>query len=1019
MTATLGSYQASRSEDFVQSIGVTTHLNETTSSFGNVDQVIAEMNYLGVQHARDRSVAVSQLSHYIALGKDGVKFDIVVQGSPTDAMPALDALAPYLATVEGPNEVDRSPVTYNGVIGPSAAVADQAALYSLVHSDPTLNGPGHSTPVLAFSLAPGADYSPYGDISAYADYKNVHAYGSYGGASHYFIASSLARALDTPNLPAVITETGNFTMPTTYNGLTQDVQAKLEMDDVLLAFQLGVKTTYLYELSDPFADPNNTNYEDHWGMFNADGTPKLAATAFHNMLSVLSDTTATAQSFTTAPFTYGLANMPYAGNEFVMEKSNGAYDIAIWQEPEIWNYKTLTEITFASTTVTVNLSRAYQTINVYDPLIGSSPIATYHNVSTFQVALNTGPLIVEVERDATGQIISTGSAGGVFASTGMDTVIGGSGAATVNVSANATITGSTGALTVNFTGSKATLTGGAGALTVTSNSGSNTIAGSIGAFSYTDLAANDLVTTGSSASNKVVLGSGNDTVTALGIANITGGSGTATIILKGSGASVTGGSGALTVSDNGGSNTVTGGAGAFSYTDTVGNDLVTTGTSGSNKVVLGGGNDTVNVLAATILNSGISNAFVTLNSSGSSITGGSGTLIVIDVGTGSNTITGGAGAFSYTDIAGNDTITTGSSTNNKVVLGSGSTMVTTMGATTITGGPGAAIISINAPGTSVTGGAGALSVTSSTGNNTVVGGTGAFSYTDTAGNNMVTTGKSASNKVALGSGSDTVSVVAATLLTAGAGASKLTLSASGSAIIGGAGVLTIIDNKGANTITGGTGALAVTAYAGGDSITTNNTTGTSTVILSVGSDTVVANGATNIAANTANLVVSGSGAVSVNGGTGAMTVTGGSSSDYIFTQNGTKNLINLGSGADTVLSHGADTINASASMGAGVERIYAGGAASITGGAGMLMVSGQGGPVTVKGGTGAVNASTMGNNSYLQGGSTGGNVLNASSGNSTLVGGGAGDRLTDTGSIGGNFADGWGGRGDADGGQRQ
>jgi hypothetical protein len=80
-----------------------------------------------------------------------------------------------------------------------------------------------------------------------------------------------------------------------------------------------------------------------------------------------------------------------------MEKSDGAFDIVVWNEPQIWNQDTATEVTAPVSNVNVSLGVTYGTVEVFDPLQGSSPIETLTNTSQVQLALTDHPLIVEVE----------------------------------------------------------------------------------------------------------------------------------------------------------------------------------------------------------------------------------------------------------------------------------------------------------------------------------------------------------------------------------------------------------------------------------------------------------------------------------------------------------------------------------------------------------------------------------------------------------------------------------------------
>src|SRR5271166_5975510 len=467
-------------------------LTATTSSYGNLATIQRSLVYLGIDNIRDTTPGPSPnnrtLNAYLNIGSFTLnghayttQFNLIAGTSLSVTMTYADKMASYVSYIEGPNEVNIVPITFvtaAGVTltGRAAAEAYQQALYADVHGDPLLNNATHKASVMTFSLGPGTSYAGYGDVSAYTDYTNVHAYGQYGIPPNWFLQNEINAVTDSPGKPAIVTETGNYTIPNHDSGGSEDVQAKLLMDTLLDDFSNGVKLTYIYQLLDPYADPGNTLAEDHYGVFHADGTPKIAATAIHNLTTILQDSATNAQSFTPTPLAYSVTGLPSGGGgyQFAMEKSNGAYDIAVWREPWIWNKTTDTEITFAPLPVTVTFGQGDHTIEVFDPLSGTTPIATYHDVNTVNLALGTGPLIVEVEPQS-GLVISTGSAGGVFNSTGADTILAGSGAATVNAGGPDTVVGSTGSLTVFLNEPFASLTGGAGVLTVTDNAGQNTI----------------------------------------------------------------------------------------------------------------------------------------------------------------------------------------------------------------------------------------------------------------------------------------------------------------------------------------------------------------------------------------------------------------------------------------------------------------------------------------------------------------------------------------------------------------
>ena len=60
--------QAARAEDFIQSIGVNTHLSASSTTYGNVQTVENQLSYLGVDHVRDVAPSAPIVSTYEAVG---------------------------------------------------------------------------------------------------------------------------------------------------------------------------------------------------------------------------------------------------------------------------------------------------------------------------------------------------------------------------------------------------------------------------------------------------------------------------------------------------------------------------------------------------------------------------------------------------------------------------------------------------------------------------------------------------------------------------------------------------------------------------------------------------------------------------------------------------------------------------------------------------------------------------------------------------------------------------------------
>src|SRR5579859_851943 len=116
ITLTYTAVTASRAVDFVDSIGVNTHLDFSGSTYNNIKLVESAIEYLGIHNLRDSpessaDLGASGLWQQVA-NATGAKFDAYIpEGSPvnmTASMGLITTLAGQgiLNFVEGPNEED-------------------------------------------------------------------------------------------------------------------------------------------------------------------------------------------------------------------------------------------------------------------------------------------------------------------------------------------------------------------------------------------------------------------------------------------------------------------------------------------------------------------------------------------------------------------------------------------------------------------------------------------------------------------------------------------------------------------------------------------------------------------------------------------------------------------------------------------------------------------------------------------------------------------------------------------------
>ncbi|RUM02158.1 calcium-binding protein [Rhizobium chutanense] len=603
--------QAVRINDIIRSFGIDTHIDYTDGKYSNVGEVVKALDYLGLDTVRDHAPnAASDPNGQTHLGNAadaGVQFVFSAQREVDPATVAqrlhafVQAHPGSVVGIEGPNEVNNWPVSYHGLSGQAAALAYQQDLSAAVNADPLLK----DIPVLGFT-----GYT----VASASDYTTIHTYAKDGDQPYSWLSreSGVQRAAD-PGKPLAITETGYHSSLTAdtnggWEGVSEATQAKLLLNTLMDGAALGSKQTFLYELLDAYSDPQGTNQEKHFGLFHLDYSAKPAATAIHNLTTILADDGARKASFSAGTLNYSIDGLPSSAHSLLTEKSDGSYQIIIWNEPDIWNQSADTAIQAATTGVKINLGSSFGSVKVFDPLTGSTAIKSLSNVSSLTLDVVDHPLIVEVA----GSGGTPPASGHVYGGTGNDTFIvtsptqivdesQGGGTDTVMSSISFSLKDTahaignienltlTGAANINGTGN-------ALANVLVGNSGNNILDGSTGADRMAGHAGNDtyvIDNAGDFADEAVA--SGKDTVkasTSFSLADLQRTAGTIeNLTLTGTAnLSATGNNTANVLTGNDGSNTINGGKGADQLAGGLGNDRLI-GKAGADILTGGGGAD--------------------------------------------------------------------------------------------------------------------------------------------------------------------------------------------------------------------------------------------------------------------------------------------------------------------------------------------------------------------------------------------------------------------------------------------
>jgi hypothetical protein len=297
-----------------------------------------------------------------------------------------------IAAIEGPNEINAWPITYDGITDTYVAgVQVTQDLWTAVQGNPSLA----AVPVYALTLSYGitgvaAAEEQLGDLAPYVTYGNAHVY---GGSSNVWQENMPLwlpiLTQDAPGLPAVITETGYTTTPGHVDELTA---AKYNLNTFFENALHGIEKTYLYELVDENKSATDTNVEHNYGLFHGDWTPKTGATAIHNLTTLLKSAGSGTASTT---LNYSLSGLPATGRSLLLGSST-AFDLAVWIDATVYDPTNATDIAAPAYPVTVNLGATYANVAVYDPMVGTTPIATYTNLSTLSISVTDHPLVVQV-----------------------------------------------------------------------------------------------------------------------------------------------------------------------------------------------------------------------------------------------------------------------------------------------------------------------------------------------------------------------------------------------------------------------------------------------------------------------------------------------------------------------------------------------------------------------------------------------------------------------------------------------
>jgi len=421
--------RAIAADAFTATLGIEVHLQYNVayaggaSPYSHVEQVVREIGFLnpngpgtGVAIFRDSQVPGAAVLQRVAEAT-GARADLYYGYDASSAnslsgfCSVADALLAngQLASVEGGLEVDNEgwglavhSGTYTSLDGKTtsgwqAVIASQSDLYRHYHG---------KVPVMLWSLAVPSDGSASSPaalaakkigatISSIADVGNLHFYAHHGQNPQAEERGFLVQETGyTPGLPFATTETG-FNYGNNSDGAyagNEVANAVYTLENALNLARDGSIQTDIYELNN---DMVSGGFEDHWGIFNNDGTPKLAASLLRNFLAVVSDGKTNAAETTTEALDLTITGMPDPADTMLTAKKDGTPDLTLWDNQSLSDRSGQT-IQPKSTAVHVDLGKVFSTVQVFDPLKSAKPFRTLRNVSAVDITLAGSPLIIQM-----------------------------------------------------------------------------------------------------------------------------------------------------------------------------------------------------------------------------------------------------------------------------------------------------------------------------------------------------------------------------------------------------------------------------------------------------------------------------------------------------------------------------------------------------------------------------------------------------------------------------------------------
>ena len=387
---------ATSADGFVDSIGINTHFGWNDIYANSALQTL--LGQTGIRHIRDnpKTVGTSRLSSLYS--NYGIQTDVIVDDPTYSPATETSVLTnTWAEAVEGLNEPDLNTGTrsYEG-LQDSTTTNDYAAtrryqeeLFQAVQANSTTMNKPVLSPAMGYTMPTGslagADY----DIEAMHSYAENYL-PSYWRVQSQFIPKTNLMAGDGPTSPIWATETGYFT-GTASGHISETADAKYLPRTLVDYFNMGVQRTFIYELANQGTDPTNPQY--NYGVVRNDLSLTPAYTDLKNMISLLGEGTWNAgtqtwskPSFTPTALDYTMSTSTPTINHLLLQKSNGEFDLVLWNEVSSWDTTNHVDISNAAQNVTLTFNTPLSGASLYS-LSSTTATQTWTNPTQIMIGV--------------------------------------------------------------------------------------------------------------------------------------------------------------------------------------------------------------------------------------------------------------------------------------------------------------------------------------------------------------------------------------------------------------------------------------------------------------------------------------------------------------------------------------------------------------------------------------------------------------------------------------------------------